>query len=511
MGRAQWAFLGGLVNGGLNEYYRQRQLERQERQDDRLATYQAAQIARQKRLDAQAEESHSINMQNARRAQSKMDNEDAIERAYAEAFEAGVPQPANVVDGGVANNAVVKDKGNADIVADFAANPGTPEAQAASTAQAGEQSAPAPQVKPAAVIPQLDGTQKLYTGLNSAAEAQKFAQENPTSSVSRFKALHAKIAAMPGGAKYADQIMAKIKEAQSEGAFQALNLAQAGRTEEAMQLFNRDGLIKIGEGDYLTHDPIKKSSITGKPLVRLLSKDGKPVVEDAEAALFGFMFSPAAAYKMEMDAHQSRLKAREKAEVAAQARKDRLEDRKEMLLFSNSLKAPAGSSGGRGGRGAAGESQDGGLPSPLEGFDDKAQWRAAVELAQKRAEAVSAANPAAAWSDDKVVQEANRLYRVARDDFSSVGRQEITRAAFKNSAAKASTPQQVEAVKKQAAALGMTEEEIIAEGGEKFAPAYPKVPAASDAVGNLAVKQYGANTWANRQRAYQYLQATLSK
>lgn len=508
MGRAQWAFLGGLANSGLAEYHRQRQLERQERQDDRQTELQAAQIARMKRLDAQAEESHSINMQNARRAQSKMDNEDAIERAYAEAFEAGVPQPANVVDGGVANNAVVKDKGNADIVADFAANPGTPEAQAASTAPAGEQSAPAPQVKPATVIPQLDGTQKLYTGLNSAAEAQKFAQENPTSSVSRFKALHAKIAAMPGGAKYADQIMAKIKEAQSEGAFQALNLAQAGRTEEAMQLFNRDGLIKIGEGDYLTHDPIKKSSITGKPLVRLLSKDGKPVVEDAEAALFGFMFSPAAAYKMEMDSHQARLKAREKAEAEEKARLQRLEDRKEMALFAAGLRGP---SGGRSGRGGSGSNEDGGLPSPLEGFDDKAQWRAAVELAQKRAEAVAATNPAAAWSDDKVVQEANRLYRVARDDFSSVGRQEITRAAFKNSAAKASTPQQVEAVKKQAAALGMTEEEIIAEGGEKFAPAYPKVPAASDAVGNLAVKKYGANTWANRQRAYQDLQATLSK
>lgn len=510
MGRAQWSFLGGLANGGLAEYHRQRQLERQERQDDRQTELQAAQIARMKRLDAQAEESHSINMQNARRAQSKMDNEDAIERAYAEAFEAGVPQPANVVDGGVANNAVVKDKGNADIVADFAANPGTPEAQAASTAPAGEQSAPAPQVKPAAVIPQLDGTQKLYTGLNSAAEAKTFAQENPTSSVSRFKALHAKIAAMPGGAKYADQIMAKIKEAQSEGAFQALNLAQAGRTEEAMQLFNRDGLIKIGEGDYLTHDPIKKSSITGKPLVRLLSKDGKPVVEDAEAALFGFMFSPAAAYKMEMDNYQARLKAREKAEAEAKTRQDRLEDRKEMMLFANGLRAPASSGGGRGGRGGA-DTPDGGLPSPLDGFDDKAQWRAAVELAQKRAEAVAATNPAAAWSDDKVVQEANRLYRVARDDFSSVGRQEITRAAFRNSAAKASTPQQVEAVKKQAAALGMTEEEIIAEGGEKFAPAYPKVPAASDAVGNLAIKKYGANTWANRQRAYQDLQATLSK
>lgn len=507
MGRAQWAFLGGLANSGLAEYHRQRQLERQERQDDRQTELQAAQIARMKRLDAQAEESHSINMQNARRAQSKMDNEDAIERAYAEAFEAGVPQPANVVDGGVANNAVVKDKGNADIVADFAANPGTPEAQAASTTPAGEQ-APAPQVKPAAVIPQLDGTQKLYTGLNSAAEAQTFARENPTSSVSRFKALHAKIAAMPGGAKYADQIMAKIKEAQSEGAFQALNLAQAGRTEEAMQLFNRDGLIKIGEGDYLTHDPIKKSSITGKPLVRLLSKDGKPVIEDAEAALFGFMFSPAAAYKMEMDSHQARLKAREKAEAEEKARLQRLEDRKEMALFAAGLRGP---SGGRSGRGGSGSNEDGGLPSPLEGFDDKAQWRAAVELAQKRAEAVAATNPAAAWSDDKVVQEANRLYRVARDDFSSVGRQEITRAAFKNSAAKASTPQQVEAVKKQAAALGMTEEEIIAEGGEKFAPAYPKVPAASDAVGNLAVKKYGANTWANRKRAYQDLQATLSK
>ncbi len=502
MSRAQWAFLGGLANGGLSEYHRMQQEQRLERQDDRQAELQAAQLERQKRLDAQAEEAHSLSMQNARRAQAKMQQEDDIEQAYADAFAAGTPQSGSVVNGGIANQAVVKNPDNAQTVADFAADPGVP-SQVQQPA-----GATAPTVQPAAWVPQADGTKKLYTGLSAATDAAKFAKDNPVNSISRYQALYDKVASMPGGAKYADQIMAKVKQAQSENAFQALNLAQAGRTDEALKLFNSGGLIKTNEGDYLAQDPLKKSAITGKPLVKLLSKDGKPVIEDAEAALFGFMFSPAAAYKMEVDNNQARLKAREKADAEERARIQRLEDRKDMALFMAGLRGPAGGHGRS--RGGAGDDGDG-LPTPLDGFDDKTQWHGAMELAQKRAEAVAAADPSKAWTDDQVVQEANRLFRVARADYSRVGTQDITLKAFKNSAAKAVTPQQIATVKQQALALGMSEEDIIAQGGEKFAPQYPKVPVASDAVGNLAVKKYGANTWANRQRAYQDLRSTLSK
>ena len=502
MSRAQWAFLGGLANGGLSEYHRMQQEKRLERQDDRQAELQAAQLARQKRMDAQAEEVHSINMQNALRVQAKQKQEDDIEQAYADAFAAGTPQSGSVVNGGIANQAIVNNPENAQTVADFAAEPGVPsEVQQPAGATK-------PTVKPAAWVPQADGTKKLYTGLSAATDAAKFAKDNPMSSISRYQSLYDRVAAMPGGAKYADQIMAKVKQAQSEGAFQALNLAQAGRTEEALKLFNSGGLIKTNEGDYLAQDPIKKSAITGKPLVKLLSKDGKPVIEDAEAALFGFMFSPAAAYKMEIDNYQARLKAREKAEAEEKARRERLEDRKEMALFAAGLHGAAG--GGRG-RGSAGADSVGGLPSPLEDFDAKTAWNGAMDLAKKRAEIVAASDPSKAWTDDQVVQEANRLFRVARADYANVGTQSITIQAFKNSAAKAVTPQQIATVRQQAQALGMSDDEIIAHGGEKFAPQYPKVPVESDAVGNLAVKKYGANTWANRQRAYNDLRATLSK
>lgn len=509
MGRAQWAFMGGLAKGGLEEWHRQRQMERLERQDDRQAEFQAAQLARQAKMDERAEALHNIQLQSALRTQTKQQQEDAIEQAYADAYAIGQPQSGAVVNGGVANNATVSNPENASIVADFAANPGIPP-------QEGQQEPTSkPTVEPAAWVPQADGSRKLYSGMSAAADAAKFAQENPTSSISRFKALHAKIAALPGGAKYADQIMAKIKEAQSEGAFQALNLAQSGRTEEALALFNRDGLIKTSEGDYLAHDPTKKSALTGKPLVRLLNKDGKPVIDDAEAALFGFMFSPAAAYKMEMDSHQARLKAREKAEADALARAQRLEDRKEILAFSASLHGGGSSSGGGRGRAGAGAGNGadsvGGLPDPLSGFDDKTQWRGALDLAQKNAEAIAAADPSKAWSSDQVLAEANRLYRSAKADYEATGMAENRTRAFMNSAAKAKTPKEIELVRTQAEALGMSEDEIVQLGGEKFAPKYPATPAPSDAVGALAVKKYGANTWANRQRARQDLAATLTK
>ena len=513
MGRAQWAFIGGLANGGLAEYHRQKQQQRADRAEERQMAMQAAQLERQERQDAMAKAQFDITMSNAQRAQRKQDEEDAIEQTRIEMNAAGEPQAVNVVSGGIANDAVVKNPENASIVAEFASQggpTGTPE----------EAAAPA-KVEPAAQVKGLDGSARLFKGVNGAAEAAKFASANPTSSVSRYKALQQRFAAMPGGQKFADEMMAKIKEAQSEGAFRALNLAQSGKLDEAMRVFNEVGAVKLGEGQRFALDPKNKSAITGKPLVQVVNADGTPVIADAEATLFGYMFSPAEAYRMEVQNHQNRLKAQEKLEAEAKARRERQEDRIEMARITASLRGGGGGSGGGGGGEGGGEGGGGGrggerggasgMPDPEEGFDAKTQWASARELAQKRAEAIALEGKEKPWTDDQVVQETNRLFRVARENYIQVGRAEILDRAFANSVAKAQTPQQIEAVRQQGLALGMTEEEIIRKGGEKFAPTYPKVPPASDAVGNLAVRKYGANTYANRQRAYQDLRSTLSK
>lgn len=503
MGRAQWAFIGGLANGGLAEYHRQKQQQRADRAEERQMAMQAAQLERQERQDAMAKAQFDITMSNAQRAQRKQDEEDAIEQTRIEMNAAGEPQAVNVVSGGIANDAVVKNPENASIVAEFASQGGPTGAPA-------EAAAPA-KVESAAQVKGLDGSARLFKGVNGAAEAAKFASANPTSSISRYKALQQRFAAMPGGQKFADEMMAKIKEAQSEGAFRALNLAQSGKLDEAMRVFNEVGAVKLGEGQRFALDPKNKSAITGKPLVQVVNADGTPVIADAEATLFGYMFSPAEAYRMEVQNHQNRLKAQEKLEAEAKARRERQEDRIEMARITASLRGGSGGGGGGGGgRGGEGGGASG-MPDPEEGFDAKTQWAAARELAQKRAEAIALEGKKTPWTDDQVVQETNRLFRVARENYKQVSRAEILDRAFANSVAKAQTPQQIEAVRQQGLALGMTEEEITSKGGEKFAPTYPKVPPASDAVGNLAVRKYGANTYANRQRAAEELRQTLSK
>lgn len=503
MARAQWAFIGGLANGGLAEYHRQKQQQRADRAEERQMAMQAAQLERQERQDAMAKAQFDITMSNAQRAQRKQDEEDAIEQTRIEMNAAGEPQAVNVVSGGIANDAVVKNPENASIVAEFASQGGP-------TGAPVEAAAPA-KVEPAAQVKGLDGSSTLFKGVTGAAEAAKFASANPVSSISRYKALQQRFAAMPGGQKFADEMMAKIKEAQSEGAFRALNLAQSGKLDEAMRVFNEVGAVKLGEGQRFALDPKNKSAITGKPLVQVVNADGTPVIADAEATLFGYMFSPAEAYRMEVQNHQNRLKAQEKLEAEAKARRERQEDRIEMARITASLRGGGGGGGSGGGSGGRAGGGAGGMPDPEDGFDAKTQWAAARELAQKRAEAIALSGEGEPWTDDQVVQETNRLFRVARDNYGQVGRAQILDKAFANSVAKAQTPQQIEAVRQQGLALGMTEEEIIQKGGEKFAPAYPKVPPASDAVGNLAVRKYGANTYANRQRAAEELRQTLSK
>ena len=118
MGRAQWAFIGGLANGGLAEYHRQKQQQRADRAEERQMAMQAAQLERQERQDAMAKAQFDITMSNAQRAQRKQDEEDAIEQTRIEMNAAGEPQAVNVVSGGIANDAVVKNPENASIVAD---------------------------------------------------------------------------------------------------------------------------------------------------------------------------------------------------------------------------------------------------------------------------------------------------------------------------------------------------------------------------------------------------------
>lgn len=503
MARAQWAFIGGMANGGLAEYHRQKQQQRADRAEERQMAMQAAQLARQEKQDAMAAAQFDINMSNAKRAQRMQDEADAIEQTRIEVNAAGEPQAVNVVDGGIAKDAVVKSPENAAIVAEFASQGGPTGAPA-------EGAAPA-KVEPAAQVKGLDGSSTLFKGVTGAAESAKFASANPVSSISRYKALQKRFAAMPGGQKFADEMMAKIKEAQSEGAFRALNLAQSGKLDEAMRVFNELGAVKLGEGQRFALDPKNKSAITGKPLVQVVNADGTPVIADAEATLFGYMFSPAEAYRMEVQNHQNRLKAQEKLEAEAKARRERQEDRIEMARITASLRGGGGGGGSGGGSGGRAGGGAGGMPDPEDGFDAKTQWAAARELAQKRAEAIALSGEGEPWTDDQVVQETNRLFRVARDNYGQVGRAQILDKAFANSVAKARTPQEIAAVRQQGLALGMTEEEIIQKGGEKFAPAYPKVPPASDAVGNLAVRKYGGNTYANRQRAAEDLRQTLSK
>lgn len=136
---------------------------------------------------------------------------------------------------------------------------------------------------------------------------------------------------------------------------------------------------------------------------------------------------------------------------------------KQVDAMSFRLMSGGGGSGG-GGRGSA---QDGGGTTsfdPLGNFDSKKAQAVAFEQASKAVDANG--NPLSPAEQGKLAQ---KLYRSMEDEFANenIRRQRVI--ALRNEASRATTPEEIEAVRQRALARGYTPEEMVAID-KRFAP-----------------------------------------
>lgn len=273
-----WAIIAGLNNGVTDMWKFGLQQDRFARQEERQA-----------RLDARAEESHKLllknyqlNLDQAERNNRKQVKQDVIEQAVDEHNSTfGKPTQQYGVAQGNGSYATTNSEGNAQDVATFMAD--------------GSAAPDAPKAEPVSVVNGLAGNSKYFTGLNGATDAAKAAKENPSlSGYYRQKALYDKLAAMPGGQDMADKVLARAKDLQREGAFDAWRRLQSGDKEGAIKAFDSNGIERFPEG----HDLVKIAGKDGlRDVWQLQGPGGKVAVPDLERHMQGYMFNAADAYK----------------------------------------------------------------------------------------------------------------------------------------------------------------------------------------------------------------------
>lgn len=295
------AGLGGFAQGFANGYRliadEQNREQEQALQNKRLAMEEQRQGWAKNEADYQ---------------QEQRDNQRAINKAVADAMAAGsVDNNAGAVtytnDAGEQKTAYQPDLKTAQFAAQQDANerglPSTYPDQAAPTqtdqSDSGQQDqsqtqgqyqtatnvpsiaqpqANSPVAIPASSVSTLDGGRKLFTGLDSAAQAKQYADENAPSTYAKYMALSEKLAGMAGGQAIADQYLQRAKALDKEGAFKAYALADAGQYDAAKKFYNSTGLGRLGADENIV------KSADGKSL-QVVKSDGTVVVPDVKQAL----------------------------------------------------------------------------------------------------------------------------------------------------------------------------------------------------------------------------------
>lgn len=265
MGMAAFAGLGNAVATGLRLGYDQQERERQ--------------AARESKLDAQREEQFGWERGRAQEEQRQRESKQAIDKAITDTMTAGqVDNNAGAVtytnDAGEQKTAAQPDKQTAD----FAAQQQALEEGSAPTAPTTPSN---PQSQTASSVRTLNGSRKLFTGLDAARQAKQYTDENGPSTYAKYAALSEKLAGMAGGQEIADKYLARAKQADKEGAFKALTLLNAGHPEEAAKAWNGTGASRLEDGQ--TFKTVTDRS--GGKVHQVLNGDGTVAVPDVEQAL----------------------------------------------------------------------------------------------------------------------------------------------------------------------------------------------------------------------------------
>lgn len=294
------SFVAGFGGGYLKARDKEYERERQAKLD-----------ARQEKLDAQATELHQANMARIGAEQRERDNREALDKAVTEGNQAGTVQ-----------NAAAVSYTDADGAQKTAYQPDLPTAQFAAEQQRleeGQSLTPpttpsAPKAEQAASVRTLDGARRLFSGLTAAADAKKFADENPVTPYAKFMALSERLSTMAGGQEKADAYLKRAKEAEKEGAFRALTMLDAGDPEGALKAWNSTGAKRLDAGQTFTTVTDK----AGNKTHQVVNSDGSVAVPNVEQAMLRYLSG------IEGVAKQAEARANARAKVQEEIYKPRV-------------------------------------------------------------------------------------------------------------------------------------------------------------------------------------------
>lgn len=214
-------------------------------------------------------------------ARTKREQSAAITDAVAKANQAGKIENAATVDyvdaSGQKKSAYQPDAATAQFAAqqqameEGVAMPGTP----GSTTSVGK----------ATAVSKLDGGRELFSGMDAAAKAKAYADENQPGSYAGYMSLSKRLAGMAGGQEMADAYLKRAKEAEKEGAFRSLTMLDAGDTEGALKAWNSTGSKRLETGQKF----VTVADAAGNKTHQVVDADGKVVVPNVERAMLRYL------------------------------------------------------------------------------------------------------------------------------------------------------------------------------------------------------------------------------
>lgn len=163
-----------------------------------------------------------------------------------------------------------------------------------------------PEVTSASSVRTLDGGRKLFTGLDAAIQAKRFTDENPSTPYAKFMAMSDRVMKATGNQELADKLIERAKKAEKEGAFQTLNLLEAGDTQGALKAWNGTGAARMQPGQ--SFKTIVDSA--GRKIHQVVNEDGSIAVKNVESALLNYIGG--------IEGVASRAAARDKAAIDRQ-------------------------------------------------------------------------------------------------------------------------------------------------------------------------------------------------